>query len=219
MKLIRKIEWNKGLRLGLWLFEEGYSIGLPFGWIGLHLKARDPRDICESWSISFNREAVHLRWGNKTKIFWLPWDWGSNIRNEVMNEEGNLVPASDVMEGVARRALLKFGVNRNLLFNLAIPDGRKMYSSPYKYTLKNGEVQERIATFYVGEREWRWRIFHPFAIGPKKIHRSINVDFDKEVGERTGSWKGGCTGCGYDMLPGETPLETLQRMERERKFN
>lgn len=30
--------------------------------------------------------------------------------------------------------------------------------------------------------------------------------------------KGGCTGCGYDIKPGETPLECLQRMERERKF-
>jgi len=39
-----------------------------------------------------------------------------------------------------------------------------------------------------------------------------------EVGERTGEWKGGTTGCGYQMLPNETPLETLRRMEKERKF-
>ena len=47
---------------------------------------------------------------------------------------------------------------------------------------------------------------------------SIGVSFDGEVGEETGSWKGGCVGCGYEMLPGEVPLDTLRRMERDRKF-
>ncbi len=34
-----------------------------------------------------------------------------------------------------------------------------------------------------------------------------------------GSWKGGVLGCGYEMKPGETPKQTLRRMERERVFN
>jgi hypothetical protein len=51
-----------------------------------------------------------------------------------------------------------------------------------------------------------------------KSRTSIDIRFDQEVGERTGSWKGGCTGCGWDMLQCETPLEALRRMERERKF-
>ena len=32
------------------------------------------------------------------------------------------------------------------------------------------------------------------------------------------SWKGGCTGCSYDMIEGETIKACLGRMERERKF-
>jgi len=48
--------------------------------------------------------------------------------------------------------------------------------------------------------------------------RTIAVEFNEEVGERTGSWKGGVLGCGYDMKPGETRLECLRRMERERRF-
>lgn len=48
--------------------------------------------------------------------------------------------------------------------------------------------------------------------------RAIDVQFSDEVGERTGSWKGGTIGCGYNMLPGESPLDTLRRMEAERKF-
>lgn len=177
------------------------------------------RDIWHSFGFSYSDRALHLRWGKRTKIFWMPWDFGANIRNEVQNEKGKFVPASDVLEGIARRALIKAGVDRNLLFGIKIPDGRKMYESPYRYTLRSGEVQERTAKYYVEEREWRWRIFHPVAIGPKKVQRSISVKFDKEVGEGTGSWKGGCVGCGYEMLPGETPEQTLRRMEKERKFS
>jgi len=50
------------------------------------------------------------------------------------------------------------------------------------------------------------------------IRRMINIEFSDEVGERTGSWKGGCTACGYDWLPGEEQETALRRMERECKF-
>jgi hypothetical protein len=120
---------------------------------------------------------------------------------------------------------------------------------PYTYVLKSGEVQKRMATVGVEEREWRWRWFTwlPTTIAkrglwmvfpanspepvvrvgwydaPRKpllgnVQRTISVDFSDEVGERSGSWKGGCTGCAYEMKPDETPWQTLMRMERERKF-
>ena len=88
---------------------------------------------------------------------------------------------------------------------------------PYKYTLKSGEVQKRKATVKVDEREWRRRAFKWLTFF-NKISRTIDVRFSDEVGERTGSWKGGTIGCGYDLLPNETPLECLRRMEKERKF-
>lgn len=84
---------------------------------------------------------------------------------------------------------------------------------PYRYKLKSGEVQDRIATVNVERRTWT-RFWLPY----KKVSTSINVDFDDEVGERTGSWKGGTLGCGYEMLEGETALQCLRRMEQERKF-
>jgi hypothetical protein len=84
---------------------------------------------------------------------------------------------------------------------------------PYTYILKNGTVQERTATIQVESRTWtrRW-------IPWRKVSRYIDVRFSDEVGERSGSWKGGCIGCSYDLKDGETPLECLRRMERERKF-
>jgi hypothetical protein len=86
-------------------------------------------------------------------------------------------------------------------------------SHPYTYTLRSGEAQERTATIKVESRLWT-RPWLPY----KRLSRSINVEFSGEVGERSGSWKGGCIGCGYEMLPGESPFETLRRMERERTF-
>ena len=86
----------------------------------------------------------------------------------------------------------------------------------YTYTLKNGTVQKRKADVRVTRMEWRarwWPVIHK-----RKVSTSINVTFDEEVGEGTGSWKGGCVGCGYEMNEAETPKECLRRMERERKF-
>lgn len=86
----------------------------------------------------------------------------------------------------------------------------------YTYKLKSGEVQHRKATVHVDRMTWRmrWWPLLPF----KKVRTSICISFDQEVGEGSGGWKGGCTGCGYEMLYGETPWECLQRMEKERVF-
>lgn len=93
----------------------------------------------------------------------------------------------------------------------------KVLSEPethsYIYVLKSGKVQNRMATIKMEYRRWtRWWIPH------KLEKQTIDVTFDKEVGEKSGSWKGGCIGCGYDMKEGESPLDTLRRMEIERKF-
>ena len=93
----------------------------------------------------------------------------------------------------------------------------KILSEPeshhYRYVLRSGEVQECLATIRAESRLWV-RPWLPF----RRLSRYINIEFDKEVGERTGSWKGGVLGCGYEMRRGETPLDTLRRMERERVF-
>lgn len=90
-------------------------------------------------------------------------------------------------------------------------------SHPYTYVLKNGTVQSRTAT--VGKRRHILCLRAFKAIGwPRWVRESVDVEFDGEVGERAGSWKGGTIGCGYDLRAGETLLECLRRMEHDRKF-
>lgn len=87
---------------------------------------------------------------------------------------------------------------------------------PYTYKLNNGQEQKVQATIHADRMTWRmkWWPLLPF----KKVRTTIDVWFSSEVGEKAGSWKGGCLGCGYEMKYGEAPWHTLERMERERKF-
>lgn len=87
-------------------------------------------------------------------------------------------------------------------------------SHPYTYNLRSGEIQERIATIMAESMLWT----RPW-IPRRRLSRYIDVKFNDEVGEQSGSWKGGVLGCGYEMLPNETPLDALRRMERERVFS
>ena len=97
------------------------------------------------------------------------------------------------------------------------PDRRNEESHPYTYTLKNGTVQNRVAKIFVDRMAWRPKCMRWTGL-IEKVQTSIDVSFDDEVGERTGSWKGGTIGCSYGLRPHETPLQCLRRMERERKF-
>lgn len=199
----RLIEFSRPkIAFGIYHLEGHYSLQFFGVWIYLCRTKKDPVDILDSWSFSIFERALHLHWGpRRTKLFWLPWDFGSNIRHENQDVDGNFVPASGE-------------------YQPPYADRRRIYQSPYRYVRKNGAVQDVTATYFVEEREWRWRIFHrlPFPFGPKRLHRSISVDFSAAIGERVDTWKGGCTGCGYEMREGESPEMTLRRMERERKF-
>ena len=87
----------------------------------------------------------------------------------------------------------------------------------YVYTLKSGEAQQRTATISKRRHILARRGLH--RIGwPKWVSESIDVQFSDEVGERSGSWKGGCIGCSYALERGETMLDALRRMERRRVF-
>ncbi|PRY29790.1 hypothetical protein CLV58_12552 [Spirosoma oryzae] len=88
---------------------------------------------------------------------------------------------------------------------------------PYTYTLRNGTVQNRMATLH--QEQWEWRPSWLMWTDRFNFVRTwISIRFDGEVGERTGSWKGGTVGCSFDMEPNETPEEALRRMEATRIF-
>jgi hypothetical protein len=111
------------------------------------------------------------------------------------------------------------GFNWDIPWFTLIYDGRKRMSGtitlPYGYKLSSGRVQKVEAECYA--EKWSWhRKWFPMIT---KNREQVEIKFSDEVGEGSGSWKGGCFGCSYELLPNETIEECVRRMEKERVFN
>lgn len=172
----------------------GFLIALPF----LDRWHRMPHECMESWGCYYGEKSFVVCCGAKSKFFYMPWMW-DHCKTQVLRPDGSWVPY-----------VASYDKGKE-------PDGREIQSFQYRYTLQSGEVQNATATVYAERRVWKWRWF-PCLPWPRMVRQSIDVNFDKEIGERAGSWKGGCIGCGWDMLPGESMEQTLRRMEVERIF-
>ena len=148
------------------------------------------------WSVFASDEfGLWFRWGKRSILLDWPWAWHT-LAYEMMLPDGSWGKIQYRDEGGA---------------------GPYTEKHPYTYTLRSGDVQSRTATVTKRRHVITWRAFK--ALGwPSWVKESINVEFDGEVGEEAGSWKGGCIGCGYDMRKGETMLCALRRMEKEMRF-
>lgn len=148
-----------------------------------------------------------------------PWPWVSKDEGQCSGHQYGLTFFDDVL-------ILNYGKDKGFrkdptrVFympwswrHIATHEIAECGTFPYTYVLKSGEVQNRTAT--VEEKiAYYWRPWIPFS----KYWRYADIDFNDEVGERSGSWKGGTIGCSYTIEKGETPEQCLRRMERERKF-
>lgn len=205
-----EISWElKGPRLSIDQFHDPYeahTLIIGLGLVTFYIKVGPfiPNMECmeSGYGFYFQRDAFVWHWGKKCTFFNFPWQWQFYKRWE-------LVKATSYARGREAFVEVPNGFNHGVL-------GTKE-TFPYKYKLRNGTVQERTATVYVDRMEWRmrWLKWLPW---PRKTQTCIDIEFNDEVGERTGSWKGGVLGCGYEMKPGETAQQTLARMEREREF-
>lgn len=195
---------------------------LFFGWgkLYIHLPIKTGIQDCDSaaWGVNFHDNKIwiyvggggNFEGGRKWKTITMPWDltW---IRTSTLLNDGkewfhetnkNRMSWSKDEQGVIVGSYDWLKKNK----------WKQTY--PYIDSYDNTTVN---ATISVQEREWR-------PIGLKwiklfaKTRRTIDIEFDQEVGGRKGSWKGGVTGCGYELLPNETPYDCLKRMEKERKF-
>jgi len=191
-------------RLNIDLFFFSLTLILPF--------RNNWTDECDppKWGIAYHNQTFwiyrggkgNMHGGNKWWTFNMPWsyDW---VRTSALRKDG-------AWENETKG-------NRKEFYSDKWKEILWGETQPYAYALKSGEVQKREAAIKVEEREWRQRWLKWTSLGAK-IERTVDIRFDKEVGEETGSWKGGVTGCGYKLLPNESPAACLKRMESERKF-
>ena len=169
-----------------------------------------------SWGIDASNEfGLNLHWGERRQHF--DWPWSLDFyRRSFLLADGTWRHETNAKQIAVNRA----GREAAEAYHRECWDARELRwreDHPYRYVLRSGEVQDRTATISVSVYEWRRRWLGWSSFGAK-VRKWIDVEFSDEVGERSGSWKGGTVGCSYDMLPGEEPVDTLRRMERERKF-
>jgi hypothetical protein len=163
------------------------------------------------WGFSTFEGAVHFHWRYWTKVVTAPWYNWVQTSHDVRRADGSWVPFVGSWEEAQPPG------ETNIYGRPGKePDGRLIEEYPYRYVLRSGEVQNRTASISVERRrrKLRWLRRLPFA----RTSYAIEIEFSDEVGERSGSWKGGCIGCAYGLRENETPRECLYRMQEERKF-
>lgn len=203
-----EISWRRvGFALGYSVYHDTAHFNFQFVWPTIYIKAPmliRQRPGTEDWNATYGFSTfdgcLHLNWRLKYKIIRPPWDW-SHYRWSVFDGDGNKHPI-----------IHEYGRTEG-----PFEDGRHVEQHPFIYVLRSGEIQNRTATIWGEEMEWRWR-WTRWLPWPRKIKRSIHIDFSDEVGERTGSWKGGTTGCSFEWRDGESMKSCLQRMQHEREF-
>jgi len=156
------------------------------------------------YGIYFYMNQFGINYGYKTKLYDMPWmlDW---IRCSALRKDGK-------WENETKKDRNKNFWDKEKWEGILFSE-----TYPYLYTTTDEEEQHCLATIRVEEREWRWKWFKWLKC-TREIYKCIDVEFSTDIGERKGGWKGGCTGCSYEMKKNETPFQTLKRMEKERRF-
>lgn len=92
--------------------------------------------------------------------------------------------------------------------------GKKEQCPKVHFNFEDHDGEVITATCLIEEREWhkgsgwfRWLRW----FSKPRILRSLDIKFSAEVGPNKGSWNGGITGHGIDMLPDETTKKAFER--------
>lgn len=205
-KLVLILEWGS-------YFSPYPQIHFSPGWgqIFLNLPYNTGRDECENPEFGFYLynsdesaffDQFWLCWNMKKYCFHMPWslDW---VRTSILKKDNS-------WEHDTKKDRKKFWDDK-------WKDVIWTETYPYVATSRAGTKDSVLATVKVEEREWRQR-WLKWTKWNNLIRKSISIDFNQEIGDMKGSWKGGTIGCSYNMLPNETPLDCLKRMEKERMF-
>lgn len=128
----------------------------------------------------------------------LPWKQWSHIRTSLYDDKGNHFHTTwSKKRGDFRDQMKAKDECPKLHFGFEDYDGEMI-----------------IATTCIEEREWHfgegWFKWLRFFRKPK-VRRSLDLRFSAGVGPEKGSWKGGTTGHGIDMLPGEMHEAAFKR--------
>ena len=177
-----------------------------------------------SYEIYIFEKTLTVRWWMKTLIWWqLPFITWEHMKHKAECHINVYNP--EILGYISTKILEtkeKIYQENETINKITIP-----YIDSYDGTVVNATVWKE---YRIWKRKWlTWLPFkEPETCLDKTLPKwlwwtesrrdYIEIEFDKEVGRKKGTWKGGVLGCSYDLKPGETAEECLKRMEKERKF-
>lgn len=159
-------------------------------------------------------DEIVFKFGKKSKTVYMPWALEFYKRSVLL--KGNVwwgYKEKDIKK--ARKRGKKVWVDPE--FNLDCED-KRIYRErvTFSYTTVGGEVQRTMATCHVEVREWRPRWFMWTKLF-RYVRRDLEIEFDDEMGNQRGSWKGGVMGVSapiaqdeIDKLDFVTPLRRYE---------
>ena len=192
-------------------FDNRAMIHLDLLWVSwyIHLPLYSNIDECDypEFGFYYYSNALVLCWGMKKKFIHMPWEY-TWVRTSKLLKDGNWMH-----ETKGNRKKYTKEEDQWELENL--------WSETHHvtYVTSGGKIQDDIeATIKIEEREWRQKWLKWTKFG-RKVSRDLAVEFNNEVGNQRGSWKGGVLGSSIKMKPDEKPLTALRRMMKERNFD
>lgn len=161
---------------------------------------------------------VMLMWGKHSKYLYTPWSLDI-YRTTIEGKTGRYTSIQKYDFKIRTKLARKYNslpLPLKETYEVSTPECGFCWEAPYTYILRNGEVQNTTAWYHIEEREWRrrWLRWCPLF---NYVRRTLDIDLKDEIGEQVGTWKGGVTGFGKDMLPGEDPHTAYQRIMKETK--
>lgn len=162
-------------------------------------------DVTErEFGATFLDDAVHLHFGAQTndslthrsKVLFVPWLNWRHVRHSIYGLHGEHVRTEQKGESwetgyEARKAC------PTASFDFDDFDGERISVRTH--------IEEREWRRGTGSFKWLSLFCRP------RIHRSLDLAFSKETGERKGSWKGGTISHSIEMLPGELHESAFRR--------
>lgn len=170
--------------------------------------------IRKEYGFSVNSEALHLYYGiqpmswskddqensDHSKCYFIPWNETRRVRYDFFTPNHVYVTSANDNQ------------NGSLNFD-AIRKAREIVPK-VKFKFNDYDGEEIIVTCYIEEMEWRYGtgLFKWVGwIRKPIIRRTLDLSFNKEIGYRKGSWKGGTLEHSVEISKGETPFSALQR--------
>jgi hypothetical protein len=182
--------WSTSKNKGYWEYiSHRYGFHIQDEYIHVHYGIQPG-----CWSSTDRKNSDH------SKLIEIPWRIKRQVRHSFMTLTWHLFLSLNP-EKLGREYFKRMELARE-----AVPK--------IKFKFNDFDGEEIIATCFIEERQYEkgtgWFKWLKYFIKPE-FFRTLDINFDKEVGYEKGSWKGGTMGHSIDIEYGESPLEAFKR--------